>query len=206
MIIVDDFEQNTPRWTAERLGNPGASGMSRVITSKGVRSDSREKYAEELAFEIVRRRQADTYNGWKMQQGHVNEGLSRDLYAFNHRCDLIQVALCYKDKQKKFHISPDGLRPDVKIGFETKDHTTAPHLQKEQYRKPVPSGHWIQCQTSLLCSEYNAWDYQTYCIGLDPFEKRIYPDDKFLVKLEAAIDDFCLEVAVNVMDIKSTQR
>ena len=114
--------------------------------------------------------------------------------------------MCYRDEQKKFHVSPDGLRPPVKIGFETKDHTTAPHLQREQYSKPVPSGHWIQCQTSLLCTEYDAWDYQSYCVGLDPWEKRIYPDDTFLKKLESAIDDFCLQVAMEVGNIKSTQK
>lgn len=202
MIVIDSFAQNTPKWMAARLGNPGASGASNIITSKGNRSESRDGYLLDLALEIKTGRQANTFSSWKMEQGHVNEEMSRKEYAFNHRCDVIQVALCYKDEQKKFHCSPDGLRPDVKIGFETKDHTFTPRIQWEQYKKPVPAGDWIQCQMSLLVTEYNAWDYQAFCLGMELFEARIYPDDKFLVKLEKELDEFCLELAMQVKRIK----
>ncbi len=35
--------------------------------------------------------------------------------------EIQQVGLIFKDEQRLFHISPDGIMPDIEWGFETKN-------------------------------------------------------------------------------------
>ena len=202
IVPVTDFPQNSPEWFAARLGNPGGSGASNIVTSKGARSASRDKYLLNLALELKTGRSSEGFSSWKMAQGHVNEQESRNHYEMMHDVDIIEVALCYRDERKKYHVSPDGLIPDLKIGFETKDHSETPSVQWAQYKEPISSTHWIQCQMSLLVTDYNMWAYQSYCQGMDSFNVDVYPDDKFLKILEKELDEFCQELAFKVREIK----
>src|SRR6056297_3226713 len=53
MQVISDIEQGTAAWHACRIGNPGASGMSKIITSQGKASASRTKYMYQLAGELI---------------------------------------------------------------------------------------------------------------------------------------------------------
>jgi len=138
-----------------------------------------------------------------MEQGHVNEQKSRSLYEFNHDIDIVQVGLCYPDERKMYHISPDGLMPPIRKGFETKDATETPRIQIERLEsKKVDSGHWIQCQGSLLVTGYDAWVYQSYCRGMRPLTIEVFPDWQFLAKLQKELEEFCMELAMLVKKLK----
>lgn len=203
MIIVDSFLQGGPEWTLERLGNPGASNFHKIVTSKGVHSTARDGYLKDLAGEIITGRPASSFSSWKMEQGLENEQESRSLYEFTHDVDIIQVALCYPDEQKMYHCSPDGLMPDLKKGFETKDHTETPRIQIERLEaNRVESDHWIQVQGSLLVTGYDSWIYQSYCRGMQPLTIEVFPDHKFLAQLKTELEAFCLELAMMVKKIK----
>ncbi len=41
MIIVDDIKQGDPEWDKLRIGNPGASSLKTIVTTKGEPSKSR---------------------------------------------------------------------------------------------------------------------------------------------------------------------
>ena len=43
-MIILECEQRTPEWYAARVGKPTASGFSKIVTSTGERSKSREGY------------------------------------------------------------------------------------------------------------------------------------------------------------------
>lgn len=210
MIIIDEFEQNTEQWDLARLGNPGASQFSQIVTSKGVPSDSRTGLLKDLAGEILTGRPASSFNSWKMKKGLANEAESRRWYEWKNDVEIIQVAMCYPDKQKMYHCSPDGLMPDIKKGFETKDHTETPRLQIERLEKgTIESQHWIQCQGSLLVTGYDSWIYQSFCKGKSPLKPspkpltiEVFPDWRFLAKLQTELESFCFSLAILVKKLK----
>lgn len=186
MIIIDDIKQGSTAWDELRIGNPGASSMNRIITTKGQPSESANKYLDELFDEIILNRKTPTYSNYRMKEGILYENDSIEDYEFSHGIEIKRVALCYKDEKKLFHISPDGLIPELKQGFETKD--ALPHIQEERLKKgTLPMEHFIQLQMSLYVSEYDSWIYRSYCRNMSPLTLIVYPDIEFIKKLEGEL-------------------
>ena len=189
MIIIDDIDQGTPEWDALRIGNPGASSMNRIITTKGLPSASAEKYLNELFDEIILNRKTPTYSSHRMQEGIENEINSVEDYEFKHGVEIKRVALCYKDDQKLFHCSPDELIPELEQGFETKD--ALPHIQRERLKKgTLPTEHFTQVQASLFVTGYKSWVFQSYCRNMPPLTLTVYPDLEFIKKMETELFKF----------------
>ena len=186
MIIIDDIDQGTPEWDRLRIGNPGASSMSRIITTKGKPSTSADKYLLELFDEIILDRKTPTFSSYRMKEGILFENESTAHYEFMNDVEIKRVALCYKDEQRLFHVSPDGLMPDLKQGFETKD--ALPHIQDERLKKgTLPMEHFVQVQSSLYVTGYNSWVFQSYCRNMPPLTLTVEPDLEFHKKLEAEL-------------------
>jgi hypothetical protein len=201
MIIIDDIDQGTPEWDRLRIGNPGASSMSRIITTKGKPSTSTDKYLNELFDEIILGRKTPTYSSSRMQEGLENEAESTAHYEFMNDVEIKRVALCYKDEQRLFHVSPDGLMPDLKQGFETKD--ALPHIQDERLKKgTLPMEHFVQLQSSLYVTGYQSWIFQSYCRNMPPLTLTVYPDLEFHKKLEAELYKLIGKLTLMVKEYK----
>ena len=203
-MIIETCEQGSDEWFALRLGNPGASKFSEIITNKGTRSKTRDKYLWKLASELYTGKRVKSYHNDRMDEGNEKEDDSRQYYSLTNNVEVLQAGLFWKDEQKKYHGSPDGYRPDKKIGFESKDAIESVQVGRLLKNRPDPK-HWTQCQGLLLVSDYNAWDYQSYCSvqeDLPVLTVRVYPDDKFLKKLEEELDAFCFDLAVAVRKLK----
>ena len=203
-MIIETCEQGSDEWFALRLGNPGAAKFHEIVKTNGTRSATRGKYLCNLASELYTGKRVESYKNDRMDEGLEHENTSRRHYVFTNRVDILQAGLFWKDEQKKYHCSPDGYILDTKIGFETKDAIEHVQVARLLAKKPDPK-HWTQCQGSLLVSGYNAWDYQSYCSvqeDLPVLTVRIYPDDKFLKKLETELDAFCLDLAAAVRELK----
>ena len=186
MIIIDGIGQNTPEWDKLRIGNPGASSVHRIITTKGQPSESAGKYLLELFDEIILNRKTPTYSNYRMQEGILYEDDSIKDYEFKNGIEIQRVALCYKDDKKLFHISPDGLMPELKQGFETKD--ALPHVQAERLEQgTLPTNAFSQIQMSLYVTGYDSWIYQSYCRNMPPLTLTVYPDKEFIKKLEGEL-------------------
>jgi len=202
MIIVDDIKQGDPEWDELRIGNPGASSFKRIVTTKGEPSKSRKEYLYELAGEIITQKKTEHYKSNRMGEGLLWEDESRTLYELTHSVEVRRVALCYRDEEKKYHISPDGLILEKKRGFETKD--AIPKIQIPRLLKgTLPTEHFTQCQGSLMVTELETWDFQSYCRGLPELTVRVHRDEKFIEKLEKALDEFTLELVMLVRDIRN---
>ena len=103
--------------------------------------------------------------------------------------EIVQVGIVYKDENRYFHASPDGIMPDIRYGFETKN--CEPHIQRERLkRKKVEGSHWVQCQMSLYVTGYEAWVYQSYCRNMEPLTIEVYPDSEFIKKMEYELFKF----------------
>lgn len=197
MIIIDDIEQGSKEWHKLRIGNPGASSMSRIITPKGNPSQSADSYLIELTDEIILTRKLDGYSSQRMRDGLLAEQDSIDDYEFKHGVEIKRVALCYKDEQKLFHCSPDGLIPERDQGFETKD--ALPHIQAERLRNgTLPNENFVQVQSSLYITGYKSWIYQSYCENMQPLTLTVYPDLEFHKKLEGELYKFVGKLQLNI--------
>ena len=200
MIIVD-CEQNTPEWIKLRLGNPGASSMSKIITPTGKPSASADKYLDALYDEIISGEPSKNFYNTYMQKGHEREQESRDLWQMRNDIEIEKVGIVYKNEQRLFHISPDGLMPSVRWGFETKN--CEPHIQRERRKaKRIDGSHWIQCQMSLYVTEYDAWVYQSYCRNTEPITITVYPDLEFIKKMESELFKFIGKLMVMVKEAR----
>ena len=202
MIIVDDIKQGDPEWDELRIGNPGASSFKRIVTTKGEPSKSRTEYLYELAGEIITQKKTEHFQSKRMQDGLLWEDESRTLYELTHGVQVRQVALVYKDELKKFHISPDGLILEKSRGFETKDAIGKIQIAR-LLKGTLPTEHYTQCQGSLFVSGLETWDFQSYCRGLPELTVRVHRDEKFIEKLEKALDEFTLELVMLVRDIRN---
>jgi len=191
MIIRGDIQQNTPEWDRLRIGNPGASSMNRIITSTGKPSSQADAYLNELFNEIILDRKTEGYSNKRMEEGHLYEQESIDAFQKDYQLEVQRPGICYKDEKRLFHISPDGLMPEIKWGLETKD--ASPHIQAERLEtggKDLVQKYFVQVQTSLYLSEYEGWYLRSYCRNMDDVTLEIKPDLEFFKKLEAELYKF----------------
>jgi len=54
-----------------------------------------------------------------------------------------------------------------------------------------------------MVTELETWDFQSYCRGLPELTVRVHRDEKFIEKLEKALDEFTLELVMLVRDIRN---
>lgn len=194
MIIIDDIEQGTPEWDSLRIANPGASSAHRIITTKGKPSASAEKYLLELFDEAILNRKTPTYSSYRMKEGILYEASSFNhenmLLAASHGVKMTKVGLCYKDEQKLFHVSPDGIQPDFKWTLETKD--GLPHIQRERLNNPksLYMQHFQQAQMALYVTGYEMCILKSYCENMPVVRLEIEPDLEFHKNLECELYKF----------------
>lgn len=191
-MIISPHDQGTPEWVADRIGKPTGSCFKEILTGSGQRSKSRIKYMYRLAGERVSGEQYKGFYGKDMEMGHEREDESRKLYELVNGVTVEEVGLCYKDEQKLFGASPDGLVGDDG-GFETKN--AAPHVQAERLDKGWSGSEYkMQCMGNLLVTGRKWWDLVSYCRGMKPVVIRFQRDEEFLRKLEIELRLFCKEL------------
>ena len=204
-IIIDNFLQGTELWMEARAGNPGASEFKYIVTSKGERVSKSpwDKFLRQMAGEIIRGIKEESYQNKYMTKGIEREDESRSLYELINDVTVEQVGLVYMDEQKMFHCSPDGLI-GADGGYETKNAET--HIQIGRLLEGWPrSEHYQQVQGSLYVTGRKWWDLMSYCRGIKPVIIRFERDEVFIQKLEVALRDFTLELAMTVKKIKEME-
>lgn len=206
MIILNDISQNTPEWDTLRIGNPGASSMNRIITATGNPSSQAPTYLNELFNEIILGEKTKGYHNKRMRDGLLYEQDSIDAFEKDYQIDVERPGICFKDEKRLFHISPDGLIPDIEWGLETKD--ALPHIQDERLEDHRRGGkafiklHWVQVQTSLYLSGYEGWYLRSYCRNMPDLTLEIYPNLEFHKNLERELYKFVGKLQVKVKKYK----
>jgi len=200
IIIIDDIEQGTPEWMALRLGNPGAGNISKIITTKGDPSKQRDDYMRQLAGEIITGQHEDTFQSIHMENGLIREAEARSLFEMIHEVTIRRVALVYKDAQKMFHVSPDGLIGD-NAGLEVKCPMMKTQV-KYLLENKLPTDYFSQVQMSLYVCECEYWWFMSYFAGLPPLILKIERDEAFISKLKAELEKFVVELALVVRKLR----
>lgn len=183
---IINCEQNTPEWDEARRGKPTASQFKLIVTTKGERSKSRDKYLHKIAGEMVGNVSESYYND-NMKQGHEREQESKDYYSFNTGNIIETVGFCLDDSGK-FGCSPDGLIGD-KGGFETKNACSEVHLPR-LIKGWEAKEHFQQVQGCLLVTGREWWDVVSYCRGFENVVFRMERDEVFLKKLRIELKLF----------------
>jgi len=191
-IIMYDIVQGSDEWFAEKLGKPSASGISQLITTTGKSSKQREGYLYALVAERITGQRSEAFQSEAMAEGLEREQESREMYEIAKSVDVKQCGVVYKDKDKKFVCSPDGI-VNGKYGLELKN--VLPKTQVKYLLKGVlPTEYVIQVQASMYITGFKRWDFVSYSPGLKPLILSVQRDDFLIDLMEVELEVFCNEI------------
>jgi len=200
-MIIIDLEQGSDEWFKEKLGKPSASNISKIITNDGKPSKQREGYLYELAGEILSGRQENGYKNPVMEQGNIREDESRAYLELTQGIDLSRTGVIYKDKHKRFLISPDGINEEGKFGAELKN-----PLAKTQVKylldRTLPPEYFGQVQMSLYVTGFDFWYFLSYVPLMKPLLIRVEPDKVYQKALAVELELFTKDLETIVKKIR----
>jgi len=199
-MIMLDLVQGSEEWFREKLAKPSASNAEKIITTQGKPSKQREAYMYTLAAEAITGQREESYKNGIMQIGNDREQESRDLYSMVTDDEIKQVGVIYKNKERKYLCSPDGICEKKQYGLELKN-----VLGKTQVKYllagELPIEYFCQVQFSLYVTGFDYWMFCSYCPAMKPLIVRVERDEEFIKKLSAALEAFCKELDKTVKAI-----
>ena len=192
-MIISDAEQLSPQWFLDRCAVPSASNFDKIVTSKGAPSKQAEKYMYQLAGEAITGVKTETYSNAAMERGVELEEEARQLYELINGVSVEKVGFVYKDEQKKYGCSPDGLvNSDGLIEIKC---PTIPVAVEYLLKGKLPTTYFQQCQGQLFIAE-RAWvDFFSYYPGLPHLVVRVERDETFINALEEQLEKFVFDLA-----------
>jgi len=189
MIILKDLVQGSDPWFSEKIGKPSASNCSKILTNDGKPSKQSEGYAFELCAERVTGHRAEDYKNGAMLAGQEREDESRKMFELMYNVEIEKVGVIYKDEDKKFLCSPDGITKSY--GLELKNplgKTQAKYL----YDGGLPSEYFGQVQFSLYVTGFKKWVFMSYVPGMKPLIIEVKPEVAFQKALAVELEMFCV--------------
>lgn len=202
MIIDWEIQQNTEEWIEARRGKPTASSFNKIIGKEGKKSTQRRAYMQKLAGERITGRTDDQFYSNAMERGHQLEESARQLFKMTHKLDVRQPGIIYKDENRRFSCSPDGLCwPFPDQGLEIKCRELAASINYLDTGKLIASD-FVQIQGSMMVTGYESWHFWSFCPGLKPFHLIVERDEKYISVLEEAVLEFCDDLDKLVDKIK----
>ena len=191
-MITLDIEQGTEEWSKARLGIPTASCFDKIVTTKGEPSKQAQKYMWQLAAEKITGMSEDGFRSGWTQRGNDVEAEAREFYELLNNCEVQRVGVCYRNEDKKFSCSPDGLIGEDG-GLEIKCPSASVHIGYLLDGK-LPTEYFTQVQGNLFITGRQWWDFVSYSPGIKPLIVRVSPDKEFISKLATSLDNFCNEL------------
>lgn len=171
-----------------------------------VYGDMRQGYMAELVAQIATGLIPEQMSFKQCEWGHEHEDQARAFFELEHGVDVDVPAFIYRDKNKRFGISPDGLIKGKKIGLELKCPFTSKVFVEFATCDKIKKEYIEQCQYSMWVTGYNAWYFANY----DPRMKNkklhwvlIKRDQKFMDKYDEAEKAFIsdMDKMLNKLDL-----
>ena len=187
MKIIEG-EQGGDEWLKIRSKIPTASNFTKIVTSTGAPSKSREAYANEICANILMGGPLDLhFKSDAMQRGNEQEEESRQYYTLLTDNKVRQVMFCI-NAAGTAGCSPDGLIDDDG-GLELKNPLPHTHVEYLLTQK-VPAKYMTQIQGCMFVTGRSWWDFMSYCPNMQPFKQSIERDKEFISKLESGVEEF----------------
>jgi putative phage-type endonuclease len=189
--------QGSPEWFAARAGKVTASRVADVLSKvKSGESASRRNYRSDLAVERLTNAKIEGFSSSSMQWGVEQEPLARAAYEVRTGSFVDQVAFVDHPTIPNFGCSPDGLVGEDGL-IEIKCPNTSTHIDTLEADKP-PSQYIPQMQAQMACTGRQWCDFVSFDPrlpdGLQLFIVRVSRDDKYILAMEAEIQEFLAEV------------
>lgn len=176
-----------------------------------VYGDMRQGYMAELVAQIATGLIPEQMSFKQCEWGHEYEDQARAFFELEHGVDVDVPAFIYRDKEKRFGISPDGLITGKKIGLELKCPFTSKVFVEFATCDKIKKEYIEQCQYSMWVTGYEAWYFANY----DPRIKTkklhwvlIERDQAFMDKYDEAEKNFIhdMDSMLGKLDLKFGQQ
>lgn len=211
MKVYRDIEQGTPEWFALRVNKATASEFEAVL-AKG-QGKTRANYLRRVVAEAITGKPIETFRNADTDRGQEQEPLARWSYEYLTGHSVERVAFIDHDTVRA-GCSPDGLVAGMKRGAEIK--CVTPTVQIETILAGgYPSKHRPQIQGSMWITEFDEWDFCSYCPVM-PERHRNYiftvkRDDAYIKVLDGEVRLFLADVdralvQLNGQDIEALLR
>jgi putative phage-type endonuclease len=181
--IIKNIEQGSEEWFQLRLGVATASNFDKIITAGGKQSATLEKYALQLATDLMLTEPDPTYKNNLMARGNEVEPLARQAYQ-EETFSIVEEITMFKSDCGNFGYSPDGLVGEDGL-IEIKCPLGTTHFQYIIDNK-APTDYWQQLQGGLWVSGRKWIDFVSYHNKFKTkqiFVKRVERDENYIAKL-----------------------
>lgn len=203
-LCLLDYPQHTPEWYAARLSIPTASGFNRIVRPDGRPSGGALKYRVELIANYIRNAPKTNISTQDTERGLLMEPVARAEYVLQTGHRVIEVGGVFMDRRRTVMASPDGLMPERRWGLEIKCPQLETHILYCMERT-LPDKYAMQVHGGILVTDYEGWDFVSYCPEYTPQPLLIIPvnrDETLLAKMRREISNFSstLEAHKRIVD------
>lgn len=196
MIVHLDVVQGSQQWLAMRAGIPTASAFDNIITPKGEKSRSAEKYMHHLLAERMLGRAEVEYVSTWMDRGSASEAEAVAYYELERDLDTVKVGFITND-EKTIGASPDRLVGDEGL-LEIKVPKPATHVAY-LLKKPVDAAYFPQVQGQLWVTGRKWLDILSFHPEMPNEIVRVARDEKFIAKLADLVTEFSKELEAQAL-------
>jgi len=203
MIIETGFKQHDTEWYEARLSSIGATGISKIITSKGVRSKSRSDYLYEKASQLLTGQSKPLFQTYEMKWGNDYEPEARELFSLLKDTEIEECAMIWNNEAKSWHVSPDGYGSFEKtFGLEIKCPMLKTH---DGYLESgtLPTAYKLQVQSSLALTGWESWYFMSYFPGVTPLIIEVKRDEELIKIIKAEVKIFLRDLNTLIERLKS---
>jgi len=127
-----------------------------------VYGDMRQGYMAELVAQIATGLIPEQMSFKQCEWGHEHEDQARAFFELEYGVNVDVPAFIYKDKEKRFGISPDGLIVGEKTGLELKCPFTSKVFVEFATCDKIKKEYIEQCQYSMWVTGYDGWYFANY--------------------------------------------
>ncbi len=192
-MIISTCIQRSPEWHQARLGMPTASGLSRIVTSRGELSKQAAKYMLQLLEEWSTGKAIRTFVSHWMERGAALEPEALAYYELKTGRTVDRVGFVYKDARRLVGCSPDGLFLSEDSGVEVKCPSPKVHL-RYLAAGVMPTAHIAQVQGAMWITGAEVWDWESYHPDYPGLILTIKRDEQFIAKLDICVNAFINEM------------
>ena len=194
---MNEIEQGSPEWFAQRCGKATASRIADIIAkTKSGYSTSRANYMAQLVVERMTNQVAESFTNAAMEWGTATEPFARAAYEAKSGVLVDQVGAIDHPRIDRSAASPDGLIGDDGC-LEIKCPNTATHIDT-MLGENITGKYYTQMQWQMACTERSWCDFVSFDPrmpeGLQLFVKRVDRDDSYIGELEKEVVQFLKEV------------
>ena len=179
--------QGSEEWLKARCGVVTASNFSKVFTTTGKLSTSREGLINQLIAEKITGKPTETFKSAAMERGNELEDTARMIVEMELGISIEEVGLI-KMQDYEIGCSPDGLFDNGKCGVELKcplAHTHCAYLRAGK----LPSTYVQQVQGTMLVLGLDTYIFASYHPEMKPLIIEVQRDDELLALAEPLLKE-----------------